>query len=100
MTQQFLQLCVSPDYVLVPRAIKAEFVKALLKIYQDFWPNGAFDSAVGWASIVNPAHHKRLRDMLERSKGKILIGGEFDGERRIAPTIIDDVKVDDSLMEE
>lgn len=38
--------------------------------------------------------------MLERTKGEVVIGGEIEGNARIAPTIVKNVPVDDSLMEE
>jgi len=94
------QLCVSPNYVLVPRSKQDEFIAALVKVYHEFWPKGPFHKDSSWGSIVNPTHHARLRSMLERTKGKIVIGGEYDGEKRIAPTIVKDVTVDDSLMED
>ncbi|KAH9947074.1 Aldehyde/histidinol dehydrogenase [Amylocystis lapponica] len=94
------QLCVSPDYVLVPRAKYDDFVAGLLKAYKEFWPNGPFHEEIGWGKIVNAAHHARLRDLLARTKGEIVIGGEFDGDKRIALTIVKNVQLDDALMED
>ncbi|PCH44824.1 aldehyde dehydrogenase [Wolfiporia cocos MD-104 SS10] len=94
------QLCVSPDHVYVPRALQDAFTAALLTAYRAFWPQGPLHPDAKWGKIVNPAHHARLRRLLERSKGTVVIGGEFDGETRIAPTIVRDVKLDDALMEE
>ncbi|KAF7796343.1 hypothetical protein EIP86_007520 [Pleurotus ostreatoroseus] len=94
------QLCVSPDYVLVPRSVASQFKDALKKEYQERFPSGALHPDIKWSNIINPAHFRRLKNLLDRSKGKILIGGEVDGEKRMAPTIVTDVKLDDALMEE
>ncbi|KAI5822244.1 ALDH-like protein [Schizophyllum commune Tattone D] len=37
------QVCVSPDYVLVPRAQQDAFVDAVKRAYGEFWPGGAID---------------------------------------------------------
>ncbi|CCM01190.1 uncharacterized protein FIBRA_03238 [Fibroporia radiculosa] len=94
------QLCVSPDHVYVPRAKQDAFVAALLRVYKTFWPEGPFHEGSHWGNIINPAHHARIRGLLSRTKGDIVIGGYFDGEKRIAPTIVNNVRMDDSLMEE
>ncbi|KAL6301465.1 Aldehyde/histidinol dehydrogenase [Sparassis latifolia] len=94
------QLCVSPDYTLVPRAKVDEFIAGLLKAYREFWPNGPFHEGSQWGKIINPAHHARLRNLLEHTKGTIVIGGEYDGEERISPTVITGVEMDDVLMED
>jgi len=94
------QLCVSPDYVLCPRAKVDEFIAGLLKAHKQFWPNGPFHPESQWGKIINPAHHARLKSLIERTKGQIVIGGEFEGDQRIAPTIVRDVTFDDSLMED
>lgn len=94
------QLCVSPDYVLCPRAKVDEFVAGLLKAHKQFWPKGPLHPESQWGKIVNPAHHARLKSLIERTKGKIVIGGEVEGDQRIAPTVVRDVTFDDSLMED
>ena len=90
----------SPDYVLVPRSVASQFKDALKREYQERFPSGALHPDIKWSNIINPAHFRRLKNLLDRSKGKILIGGEVDGEKRMAPTIVTDVKLDDALMEE
>ncbi|TFY52928.1 hypothetical protein EVJ58_g9736 [Rhodofomes roseus] len=94
------QLCVSPDHVYVPRSKQDAFIAALLKHYDAFWPDGPFHESARWGKIVNPSHHARLRALLSRTKGEIVRGGRYDGEARIAPTIVKNVVPDDALMEE
>ena len=55
---------------------------------------------VNWCRIVNPAHFRRLESLMNRTQGKLLVGGEVEAEARIAPTIYADVRLDDALMEE
>ena len=93
-------MCVSPDYVLVPRSIAPQFKEALKKEYGERFPNGALHPDVKWSRIINPPHFRRLQSLMDRTTGKLLVGGEVDGEARIAPTIYADVQLDDALMEE
>ena len=90
----------SPDHVYVPRAKQDAFVAALLKHYDTFWPKGPLHEDARWGKIINPPHHERLRQLLARTKGAIVKGGEYDGNRRISPTIVKNVAPDDALMEE
>ncbi|KZT25852.1 aldehyde dehydrogenase [Neolentinus lepideus HHB14362 ss-1] len=94
------QLCVSPDYALVPRHKKAEFIAALEKAYKAFYPDGPLAPTSHIGKIINPSHHARLSWMLKNTKGKIVIGGQIEGDKRIAPTVVDDVPLDDVLMED
>ncbi|TFK50470.1 aldehyde dehydrogenase [Heliocybe sulcata] len=94
------QLCVTPDYVLVPRHKKAELIAGFEKANKAFWPDGALAPTSHIGKIVNPGHHTRLTSMLKNTKGKIVIGGQIEGDKRIAPTIVDDVPLDDVLMED
>ena len=50
--------------------------------------------------IINRTHHKRLTDLLSQSEGTVVLGGETKGDRKLAITILRDVKPDDALMQE
>lgn len=51
--------------------------------------------------IVNERHIDRLKNLLDNTKGTIVFGGEIDRDTKyVAPTLIRDVKRDDSLMSE
>ena len=53
-----------------------------------------------YACIVSDGHFKRLRNMMTTSSAEIVLGGNFDEQkRRIAPTVYRDVKKGDSLLE-
>jgi hypothetical protein len=97
------QTCVAPDYILIQREKQAELVEALQAHLQAFYPEsegGAFGSA-SYGRIVNRAHFERLKGILGRTKGKVVIGGNVNEEKlKIEPTIVADVSASDSLMEE
>ncbi|OCH96643.1 aldehyde dehydrogenase [Obba rivulosa] len=98
--KQFIagQACISPDYVLVPPGKMETLIAAFKKYYSTFWPKGPLNE--GYSRIIAPHHHARLKNMLEHTKGDIVLGGEIEGSERIAPTIVKNVPLDDILMEE
>ncbi|TCD62394.1 hypothetical protein EIP91_006948 [Steccherinum ochraceum] len=100
-TQNAGQLCVTADHVFVVRSVAPAFYEALLSAYRRFFPKSPFDPEVQWSKIVSLAHYARIKDLLDRTKGTVIAGGEMDVDtRQIAPTIVAEVPVDDSLMEE
>lgn len=51
--------------------------------------------------MVNETHAKRVKRLIDETKGTIVFGGEVDVEAKyVAPTLVKDVKGDDSLMSE
>ncbi|KAJ7909225.1 Aldehyde/histidinol dehydrogenase [Mycena leptocephala] len=96
------QLCVAPDYILVPRAHQDAAVEAFKKAYRTFWPHpkGALDPLSEMGAILNIQHHARLTELLRRTKGNVVHGGSSEGTRRIDPTLVADVGLDDVLMED
>ena len=67
---------------------------------KEFYPQGALVSE-SYAGIVSEPHLKRLKSILDRTKGDVAIGGQVDEKKlRFEPTIVADVKDGDSLMEE
>lgn len=98
-TPSIRQICVAPDYVLIPRSAQDEFIEAIKEAAAEFHPDGALSSD-SYASIVSEGHYKRLRNLMTKSSGKIVIGGSTDEQkRRIAPTVYKDVEKGDSLLE-
>lgn len=90
----------SPDYALVSRSVSRAFQDALKKAHASFFPIDPLHPDSKWSRIVNEAHFKRITDLIEGSRGEIIIGGKWDKNLRIAPTVIAGVKLDDPLMEE
>lgn len=72
----------------------------MTKAYKELFPEPALSPEMGWGKIVNPNHHARVSGLLSRTKGEILIGGETEGDQKLALAIVAGVKPDDSLMSE
>ncbi|KXN84054.1 Aldehyde dehydrogenase, dimeric NADP-preferring [Leucoagaricus sp. SymC.cos] len=94
------QTCVAPDYILVPRDFQDKFIDALKEVADKFYPESVATPGV-FSRMVTPQAFKRVKGLLDNTKGKIVLGGETDEATKfIAPTIVRDVAVDDSLMSE
>ncbi|KAF9523238.1 aldehyde dehydrogenase [Crepidotus variabilis] len=93
------QICVAPDYILAEKDVVPQLVNALKKHGQDFYPNGALTSD-SFGKIVSDAHFKRLTELLQRTKGKVVFGGQSDEKTRgIEPTVVV-VEEGDVLLED
>lgn len=90
------QTCIAPDYVLLPKSIKAEFLRlAKEEIEQAFYSieNG------NYVRIINDRNVDRLKRLIDPKK--VYFGGEvLEEERIIQPTLIQDVTFDDAIMQE
>ena len=68
-----------------------------------FYPEnegGAFGST-SYGRVVNKAHFERLKGVLAKTKGNVVVGGNVSEEKlKIEPTVVSDVTAGDSLMEE
>jgi len=67
--------------------------------YATFYPD--IVAAHNTSKMVNQPAFKRVNGLLQTTKGTIVCGGDSDeATKYIAPTIVRDVKIDDSLMTE
>ncbi|KAF8881169.1 aldehyde dehydrogenase [Gymnopilus junonius] len=73
------QICVAPDYILAERSIVDALVESLKEHYRSFYPEGALKSD-DYGFIVSDYHFERLKGLLKRTKGKIVLGGKWDEE--------------------
>jgi coniferyl-aldehyde dehydrogenase len=86
------QVCIAPDYALVPRDRVEAFVDALQRAVTGMFPT--VDGNPDYTAIINARHHERLLGYLDdaKAKGAVLRSlrpvGETIGDRRIAPTIV------------
>ncbi len=91
------QTCVAPDYVLVERGLKDEFVKLLQKTIEEFYGTNPMLSP-DYGKIINQRHFQRLMGLIDPAK--VLIGGQSDGDKCfIAPTVMT-AKLDDPIMQD
>ena len=92
------QTCVAPDYILVHKSVKDELIANLKveieKMYsQDPLSNNSY------GKIINQKHFDRLRGLID--KDKVVYGGKSDANsRKIEPTIMDNITLQDPVMQE
>lgn len=95
------QTCIAPDYILIKEEDAENFIEEL---------RGAFERLYGdledlqdnpdYGRVVSDTHWKRLSDLLENTKGDIVIGGQRDKNTRFfSPTVVQNVDFADVLME-
>lgn len=97
------QICVSPDYALVPTALRDAFVDAMREaMIAQYGPHP--EAAPDFQRIVNPRHAHRIAGLIEDAVARgarIAHGGTSDPENAyIAPTILTDVPRDAAILEE
>jgi len=92
------QMCVAPDYVLVHRSVKDQFVEALKTAIRNFFsedPSGNYN----YGKIINERAFNRLVTYIQ--EGKILHGGKYNAATHyIEPTLIENVNVNEAVMGE
>lgn len=83
------QTCIAPDYLLVKRSIKDKFIECLKETIVEFYGEDAKKSP-SYGRIVNEKQAKRLADIIDKDRDKVIFGGEYDvKDRYISPTLID-----------
>ncbi len=93
------QTCVAPDYILVHEDIKAKVLERMKQQIENFYSVNPKESP-DYGRIISKRHFNRLKQMLETS-GSIFTGGETDAEQLyIAPTILENISLDDPIMQE
>lgn len=92
------QTCIAPDYVLIHRKIKDDFVEKMIRTIFSFYGEDPMKSP-DYARIVNERHFNRLIHLMKG--GRILYGGKYlSKDLYLSPTIIDQVSPDEPLMQE
>ncbi len=91
------QTCIAPDYLLVDRAVREEFLE-LLKVEIESQLKGALQD-VAYGKIINEKHFWRLVGLLD--KEKVLYGGGHDESfLKIEPTLVDEPSPSSRLLSE
>ena len=92
------QTCIAPDHVLVHRSVKEELLEGMKRIITSFYGSEPSLSR-DFGRIVNDGHFTRLAGYL--ADGTVVCGGRtLREERYIAPTILDNVSRDSTIMKE
>jgi aldehyde dehydrogenase (NAD+) len=92
------QTCVAPDYVLTTAGVAPRLIAALRSQITASYGDDPRSSG-DYARIVNSRHLDRLVALL--GSGSIAVGGEVDrADRYLAPTVLQDVRLGDPVMNE
>ncbi|CAM1373171.1 putative aldehyde dehydrogenase YwdH [Tenacibaculum litopenaei] len=90
------QLCIAPDYALVHKDVKEEFLKLAVKEIEK--ANFSAENN-NFVQIINKRNFDRVVGLIDADK--VYYGGTYDSaDRRITPTILDNVSLDDAVMQE
>ncbi|HRO44858.1 aldehyde dehydrogenase [Agriterribacter sp.] len=91
------QTCIAPDYILVHASVKERLVEEMKKAIQAFYSDSALSYDYG--KIINEKRFDVLVSYLQQ--GNILFGGAHNKANLfIEPTLMDNVSLDASLMNE
>ena len=94
------QTCIAPDYVLCHESAVDGLCDALITAAKKFYTDKPQEFGE-YGRIVSKNHFQRVTTMLDNTRGEVILGGERDeDDRYLAPTIVKNVKLDDSLMED
>ncbi len=92
------QTCVAPDYVLIEKSVKDEFLKYAKKEILRMYGEHPLDNPA-YGKMVNQKHFHRVLGLID--KAKTVHGGESREETlKIAPTVLDSVTEEDAVMQE
>ncbi len=92
------QSCVAPDYVYIHESVKDKFIKCLKESIEEFFGKNPIESR-DYGKIINDRHYNRLINLLNGES--IVYGGITNKqERKIAPTILDNISKESKVMQE
>jgi aldehyde dehydrogenase (NAD+) len=92
------QMCIAPDYILVHASVKEKFVEEMKGMIIKFFSSQP-EKSKDYGRIINERQFNRLANYLKQ--GHILFGGEINAEEKyIAPTLMEGIRPDASIMQE
>ena len=97
------QICVAPDYVLVPAHREADFVAAVKEAMVEMYP-GEASANKDYQRIVATHHAERISKLVDDAiarGAKCVVGGEVDTQGcYVAPTVLTDIDPNAEILEE
>uniref|UniRef100_A0A2C9K1W9 Aldehyde dehydrogenase n=1 Tax=Biomphalaria glabrata TaxID=6526 RepID=A0A2C9K1W9_BIOGL len=92
------QTCIAPDYVMCPKEIQDELIEKIKASVEEFYTADPKTSD-SYGRIVNNRHFTRIQRLKQGST--VAVGGEEDEkENYISPTVLRDVKLTDTVMQD
>jgi len=99
------QTCIAPDYILVPKAKEAEFIKAYIDAFTKMYPTLKDNS--DYTAIINDRQYRRLASWIKDAKDKgaklTLINPakeDLSTGRKLAPVLVQNITQDMTIAEE
>jgi aldehyde dehydrogenase (NAD+) len=92
------QMCIAPDYILVPSLLKEKLIHELIVAIQSFYGVDA-ESSEHYGKIINDKQWLRITSYL--SEGEIVYGGKSNREKLfIEPTIMTGIHAEAKIMQD
>lgn len=92
------QTCIAPDYILIHKEVKDEFVRAFAEAMRELHGDD-LKSDRHYVRMVNDKAFERVASYIDGAK--VLYGGDMDAsERYIEPTLLDNPPLDSPVMTE
>ncbi len=99
------QTCIAPDHIYIHARAKAEFLRHCVATLESIYGKGddQIDSP-HLARMVNSRHMSRVKGLLDDAKQRgatVITGGQVnEGQRFIAPTLLEGIPMDAEIMHE
>ena len=92
------QTCVAPDYLLVQSSVKDRFLKLFRAETRRMYGKNPLENP-DYPKIINEKHFNRIKGLM--NSGTVFMGGEVrERTLQIAPTVLNQVKPSDPVMQE
>ncbi len=92
------QTCVAPDYILCHESVKTQLINELCVQIQKQYGNDPLQNS-DYGRIVSRKHFDRICSLIDPNK--VVVGGKWNEKTlQIAPTILENVTWNDSVMQE
>ena len=92
------QICLSQNYILIDKTVLPEFLLETKVGLGELYPDVA-KASPHYDRIVNQRQWQRLKDLVENSDGKVLMGGSMhEANIFIEPTVVQVNNINDSLI--
>lgn len=92
------QTCVAPDYLLIHRTVKEEFLKLFTETVERMYGKNPLENP-DYGKIINKKHFDRLKGLMDREK--LIFGGGMNSDTlQIAPAVMDNISRRDAVMQE
>ena len=92
------QTCVAPDYIYCDKEIKDELIRQIQKQIKKQFGSAPLNNK-NYGKIINEKHFTRIHNLIDPNK--VVCGGDCNPDTlQIAPTVMDNVTFQDTVMQE